>query len=113
MRRTAALSGLILVAACSSQKPGPPAAHNDIQVVQGAPKATPTGRPNGSCDTTGLRNVVGQSYTDVIAQQARQSSKATALATLGPGEATPQPANGNRLLLTLNGNGTITDARCG
>lgn len=85
-----------------------------IQVVRSAPtpSASPT-VPKGSCYAIGLKNVVGQAYSNPIADQARETSGAQSLQIVKSGETLSGPPDGNRLILEVNANETITEARCG
>lgn len=112
-RRENALILIAMLGACSPREPKH-AAPKPIEVLPTtAAQDAPAPPPKGSCQTFSLRNIVGQADSPAIREQARRSSSARDVAVVEPAQRAPAPPRGDRLLLTLNANGTIIDALCG
>lgn len=100
------VGGLLLTGACATQPPGQPepAESGNAQSVEQAP---------GRCDAEKAQRFIGKPYTDVLGDEARQSSGAAILRPIRPGQAVTMDYREDRLNLELDENGTIVRARCG
>jgi hypothetical protein len=65
------------------------------------------------CDAEDLQKLVGQTFTDTTADQAREASGAAVVRVVRPGQMVTMDIRGDRLTITLDEAGKIVSVRCG
>lgn len=69
--------------------------------------------PVSDCDAQPIQNMLGQAYSESVAETARQRSGSRAMRLLRPGEVMTMEYNPTRLNIILDGKGAIEALRCG
>jgi len=77
------------------------------------PEATTTPPPAGSCDASQVQGLVGQPYSDALAEQARQDAGAGQVRLLKPDQMVTMEFLGERLNIEVDARNQITGVRCG
>ena len=72
--------------------------------------ATP---PAGSCDASQVQGLVGQAYSEDIAQQAKQDANATQVRMLKPNQPITAEYLGERLNIEVDDKNLVSGVRCG
>ena len=72
--------------------------------------ATP---PAGSCDASQVQGLVGQAYSEDIAQQAKQDANATQVRMLKPNQPITAEDLGERLNIEVDDKNLVSGVRCG
>lgn len=92
---------LIVLAACTPQTGAEP----DQQAASPPSSAM--------CDAAKAQFAVGESYSDALAERAREAAGAQTVRKLVPGQVITMEFNGTRLNLDTDAAGKVTSARCG
>jgi len=100
--RIAALSAATVTAACTMAPDKPE-----------QPSAAPPAAQSTGCDAAKASFAEGQTYSDEIAQRAREASGARTVRALRPGQAVTLEYLHDRLNLKLDDAGRIESASCG
>lgn len=100
--RIAVLSAATAMAACT-MAPNKPE----------QPSAAPPAAESAGCDAAKASFTEGQTYSDEIAQRAREASGARTVRALRPGQAVTMEYLHDRLNLKLDDAGRIESANCG
>jgi len=69
--------------------------------------------PVGSCDASQVEGLVGQAYTEALAEQARQDAGAAKLRLLKPNQPVTMEFLGERLNIEVDDKDVVTGVRCG
>lgn len=77
----------------------------------GAALAPSSGKP--MCDAQPIQNLIGQTLTPALTEQARVGSTSSGTRVLKPGEVMTMEYNPERLNLILDQQGALTALRCG
>jgi len=77
------------------------------------PEATTTPPPVGNCDASQVQGLVGQAYTDELAEQARQDANAGQVRQIKPEQIVTQEYLGERLNIEVDDKNLVTGVRCG
>ncbi|MCH8686561.1 I78 family peptidase inhibitor [Pedomonas mirosovicensis] len=101
------LLGAVLLSACAAQTADTSGAG------AAAPEATTAPALSSSCDAEKVQDIVGQAYSDALAENARKASGATTLRIIRPGQAVTMDFRQDRLNLELDAEEKIVRARCG
>lgn len=104
------LASLVALAGCAGGS-GQQAASPAATPVSGS--STTVANVGGECNSQGLSSLVGQAYSDSVAQRARQQSGAGILRVVQPGEVMTLEYNPQRLTIVVADDATIWSARCG
>ncbi|MFC3712366.1 I78 family peptidase inhibitor [Sphingoaurantiacus capsulatus] len=100
IRATCLTAAALLAAACTP--------------TEGSSGQAPAGQPAGwTCDAAKAQFAVGQSYSDSLAEQAREAAGAKMVRKLIPGQVVTMEFNGGRLNLDTDAAGKVSSARCG
>ena len=124
--RTAALIAPWLLVLCSCSKPAdsgastpapattPPAATPSATTPPAAtpPAATPAA-PEQACQIEPVQHVVGSQYTPELGEQVRELSGSTVVRVLHPGEVVTMEFRFDRVNITVDDAGAITQVTCG
>lgn len=78
-----------------------------------APELAATPPPVASCDATQVQGLVGQAYSDALAEQARQDANATQVRVLKPEQMVTMEFLGDRLNIEVDEKNQISGVRCG
>ena len=106
LMRNLALLGTAMIVACTSAPDG-----SDKKSAAAGADETPT-LPQ-SCDAAPAQSMVGQSYTDALAEQARGASGAKVVRRLVSGQPVTMEYRGDRLNIEVDEAGKIVSVRCG
>ena len=99
-RATCLTAAALLAAACTP--------------TDGTAGQAPAGEaPTGMCDATKAQFAVGQTYSETLAERAREAAGAKTVRKLVPGQVITMEFNGTRLNLDTDAAGKVTSARCG
>lgn len=110
---------LATLAACSStgtQRTGDTPANPRPSVPTASASGTPMDAPSTTrqmCDSQRVQNMLGQTFSDSVAQSARNGSGSKSVRVLKPGQVMTMEYDEARLNIILNGNGAIEALRCG
>ncbi len=83
------------------------------QAATPAPEASPQPPPAGNCEATQVQGLVGQTVSDVLAEQARIDAGASTVRILRPNQPVTLEFDGNRLNIEVDTDSAITGLRCG
>jgi len=109
-RSLIALASLLVLAGCAGsggQQAAAPAA------TPAASSPSRVASAGGECNAQGLSALVGQSYSDSLAERARQQSGAGTLRVVRPGEVMTLEYNPQRVTIVVGEDASISSARCG
>ncbi|WP_459618241.1 I78 family peptidase inhibitor [Bordetella sp. 2513F-2] len=98
--------------ACAADPQGP-ARSADTQAPQSPSQASADTGAGTDCDAQSIQNMVGQSYSERTAEDARQRSGSASLRVLRPGEVMTMEYDPRRLNVILDAGGAIEALRCG
>ncbi len=116
---TAATALALLLAACNGPVPEEQDRALDQAQQAAAEAATPdpdaaaTPPPVGSCDASQVQGLVGQAYTDELAEQARQDAGAGQVRQLKPDQVITLEYLGERLNIEVDEKNLVSGVRCG
>ncbi|MCL7715862.1 I78 family peptidase inhibitor [Stenotrophomonas mori] len=118
-RALTAAFALVLLGACSGPLPEEQEQALD-QAKQAAEAAAATDQeaavtppPAASCDASQVQGLVGQSYSEALAEQARQDAGAAQVRMLRPQQLITNEFRGERLNIEVDESNTVTGVRCG
>ncbi len=115
----AALSLVLALGACKSPAPEEQEQALD-QAKQAAdaaatpdPEVATTPPPVGTCDASQVEGLVGQPYTEELAEQARQDAGAATVRMLKPNQPITMEFLGERLNIEVDDKNLVSGVRCG
>lgn len=109
------LSTALLASACNGSEPPPNAAPPSSGTVGSGPlpPGSPDGPPTGqACNAEAAQFAVGRVATPALVENARQAAGARMVRVLRPGLAVTQEFSPDRLNLTVDEGGVVTDVSC-
>ncbi|ARP94436.1 I78 family peptidase inhibitor [Bordetella genomosp. 13] len=109
---------LATLAACSSgtQRTGDTPTPSSQSAPSASASGSQMGAPSSSrqvCDSQRVQNMLGQTYSEAVAQSARNGSGSKSVRVLKPGQVMTMEYDEARLNIILNGSGAIEALRCG
>ncbi|MBN8798660.1 MAG: Elastase inhibitor AFLEI Flags: Precursor [Stenotrophomonas nitritireducens] len=115
----AALSLVLALGACKGPTPEEQDQALDQAKQAADAAATPdqgvatTPPPVGTCDASQVEGLVGQAYTEALAEQARQDAGAAKVRVLKPNQPVTMEFLGERLNIEVDDRNLVSGVRCG
>ena len=115
----AALSLVLALGACKGPAPEEQEQALDQAKQAADAAATPdqgvatTPPPVGTCDASQVEGLVGQAYTEALAEQARQDAGAAKVRVLKPNQPVTMEFLGERLNIEVDDKNLVSGVRCG
>ena len=106
----AAASCALVLAACNPADKAPAAADAAATPDPGVATTPP---PVGTCDASQVEGLVGQVYTEALAEQARQDAGAAKVRMLKPNQPVTMEFLGERLNIEVDDKNLVSGVRCG
>ena len=102
---------VLVLAGCSRPQSG------DASVAAGSPPAPPaassSATPQQACQVEPVQYVVGSPYTAELGEKVREQSGATVVRVLHPDQVVTMEFRFDRVNITVDGAGAITQVNCG